>query len=102
MKYLLLLILTIHSAWAQKAQDPIDSYKNFVDSKKLELTRNDLVIGEHIINMIKMIDKGYINQEVLTKLVFEVEKSKHYTMFIPWLKSILNISKIKECHCHFH
>lgn len=96
MKLLLILPLFIFSAWAQKAPDPVNSYEEFVDSKKLELTKSDHIIGEHIVNMIKMIDKGYINQEVLGKLVHEVEKSKHYPMFIPWLKSILEISKVKE------
>lgn len=97
MKYLLILLpIFITSAWAQKAPDPLTTYKLFVEGKKLELSRQDHIIGEHIVNMIKMIDKGYINQEVLNKLVFEVEKSKHYTMFIPWLKSVLEISKIKE------
>lgn len=61
---------------------------------KLELSKNDHIIAEHMVSMFKFTEKGYINQEVLTKVIRETEKSKHFSNFLPWLKEIQKISKI--------
>jgi soluble lytic murein transglycosylase len=98
MNIFLFLSLFIFSAWAQKPAPIVDaavSYQTFVNSDKLQLSRVDHIIAEHMVNMIKMIEKGYINQEVLVKVLSETQKSKHFALFVPWLKAIQTISKIK-------
>lgn len=67
-----------------------------VTSEKLNLSKSDHIIAEHMLNMIKFAEKGYINNEVISKIIKETEKSKHFTLFVPWLKSIQEISKIKQ------
>lgn len=63
-------------------------------SEKLTLSKVDHIIGEHMVNMMKFTEKGYINQEVLSKVLIETKKSKHFAIFVPWLESIQHISKI--------
>lgn len=105
MKVFLFLPFLIFSAWAAKPDTHSnDSYKNFVNSSLLQLNRVDHVVSEHIVNMIKLIEKGRVNQDVLKKTITEVAKSKHFPMFVPWLKSIHTISKLGKteeltAHC---
>jgi soluble lytic murein transglycosylase len=68
---------------------------DILNSEKLELTKADHIIAEHMVNMLKFTEKGYINQEVLNKVLKEADKSKHFAVFTPWLKSIQEISKIQ-------
>ncbi len=63
-------------------------------SDKLTLSKADHIIAEHMVNMIRFTEKGYINKEVLNKVLKEAEKSKHFSVFTPWLKTIDQISKI--------
>lgn len=74
------------------ASDPV------LQDEKLELSKNDHIIAEHMVSMFKFTEKGYINQEVLTKVIRETEKSKHFSNFLPWLKEIQKISKINTTH----
>lgn len=67
-----------------------------LNSEKLTLTKSDHIIGEHMVNMLKFTEKGYINQEVLSKVLAETQKSKHFAIFVPWLQSIHHISKISS------
>jgi soluble lytic murein transglycosylase len=69
---------------------------SLIDNDQLILLRSDHIIAEHLVNMIKFTEKGYINQEILTKLIRETERSKHFSNFLPWLKEIHAIAKIKE------
>ncbi len=64
-------------------------------SNKLTLSKTDHIIGEHLVNMLKFAEKGYINQEILRKVLNEAEKSKHFKIFVPWLKEVHQISKLK-------
>jgi soluble lytic murein transglycosylase len=68
----------------------------FLNDEKLQLSKADLIIAEHMVNILKFTEKGYINQEVLSKVVRESEKSKHFTIFVPWLKEIQKISKLTK------
>lgn len=81
-----------------QAQTPVvqEAHEAFVTSEPLKLTRVDHIIGEHIVNMIKMIEKGYVNKDVLTKVIRETEKSKHFKPFMSWLLSIQEISKFSK------
>lgn len=65
-------------------------------SEKLKLSRTDHILAENLINMLKFTEKGYINKEVLSKVLKESEKSKHFALFNPWLKTIDKISKISK------
>lgn len=76
------------SAKNKSATDPL------LNIEKLELSKNDHIIAEHMVSMFKFTEKGYINQEVLSKVIRETEKSKHFANFLPWLKEIQKISKI--------
>ncbi len=69
----------------------VSSFDSFVNSEKLQLHRSDLIIGEHMINIIKLVEKGYINPDLLNKVTIETIKSKHFTPFVPWLRSIQDI-----------
>lgn len=66
-----------------------------LNSEKLALSKTDHIIGEHLVNMLKFAEKGYINQEVLNKVSGEAEKSKNFKIFVPWLKDVQYISKLK-------
>lgn len=46
--------------------------------------------------MIKLIEKGYVNSEILNKLIKDVSVSKNYLPFKPWLKSVKEISLLKN------
>lgn len=89
---LFLLIFLLVPFCAQAVQK--DSYEALLNSEKLTLTRADHIIAEHMVSMVKFAEKGYINQEILTKVLNESEKSKNFANFVPWLKSIKDISKI--------
>ncbi len=86
MKFLLSILFFTNFAFAQ----------GIVPMDKIGLTRGDHVIGEHMLNLMKLTEKGYVSQDVLTKILKETSKSQHFTMFVPWLQSILEISKITD------
>lgn len=94
MKLFLLIILLVPSI--SKSQTAAPGYDALISSDKLKLSRIDHIIGEHLVNMLKFADKGYINQEILNKVLKETEKSKHFAIFTPWLKSIQEISKLSK------
>jgi soluble lytic murein transglycosylase len=43
--------------------------------------------------VIKLIEQGYVNKDVLKKVIQESSKSKHFAPFNPWLSAILEISQ---------
>lgn len=103
MKFFLLLPLIIFSAWAKppavvapSAAVPVNGHESYVVSDSLKLTRSDHIIGEHMLNMIKLTEKGYVNKEVLHKVINETEKSKHFKPFLPWLEATKEISKLSK------
>jgi len=98
MNFFLILPLLIFSAWAQILL-PLQSHEDFVISDDLKLKSTDYVTGEHLVSMIKLIEKGYVAKPVLIKVIQETEKNKHFQPFIPWLlavKDITNLSKASE------
>lgn len=97
MKFFLLLPLFIFTARAATPPAPsVKGHEAFVVSDALKLTRSDHIIGEHMLNMIKLTEKGYVNKEVLEKVINETEKSKHFKPFMPWLEAIKEISKLSK------
>ena len=72
---------------------PIQFHDNFVTSESLALTRANHIIGEHIVNLIKLIEQGHVNKDVLKKVIQESSKSKHFAPFNPWLSAIQEISQ---------
>ncbi|HXH75311.1 MAG TPA: lytic transglycosylase domain-containing protein [Bacteriovoracaceae bacterium] len=98
MRFYLLLTFLIFPAWAAPQQPKIvvTSHQAMLNSEKLQITRAEIVIAEHIVNMMKLIDKGYVNNDILNKLLAEVGKSKHFLAFNPWLQSVKNVSNLKS------
>ncbi len=86
MKFLLSILFLTNIAFAN----------GIVSMDKIGLTRGDHIIGEHMVNLMKLIEKGYVSQDVLNKILKETSKSQHFPMFVPWLQSVVEISKIKE------
>jgi soluble lytic murein transglycosylase len=89
--FFLTLTFLLLTSNASRAATGLDSILN---SEKLVLTKADHIIGEHMVNMMKFAEKGYINQEVLSKVLNEAQKSKHFAVFVPWLQGIHQISKL--------
>ena len=92
MKFLLLSILFSLNVGA--APEAASGYDSLLNNQKLLLAKPDLVLAENLVSMIRFTEKGYINQDVLTKVLGEAEKSKHFALFAPWLRSIQQISKL--------
>jgi soluble lytic murein transglycosylase len=94
MNFFFLTLSLIFFEWncsiASSSLDPL------LNSEKLQLTNSDYIIGEHIVNMLKFTETGYINHDVISKVLVETRKSKHFNIFVPWLQSIFQISKVKK------
>ena len=93
MKLLLVVLLFTLTSWAQNPKPP-QTHESYAISDVLKMSRSDIVLGEHIVNMIKFIEKGYINKEILGKVTLESAKTKHFQPFVPWLLAVREISNI--------
>ncbi len=91
---LFFIILTIIPFQLQASIATAPGLNAILASDKLKLSKADHIIAEHMVNMLRFTEKGYINKEVLNKVLKEAEKSKHFSVFTPWLKTIDQISKI--------
>jgi hypothetical protein len=97
MNFFLILPLFILTAWAQTPlPTPALTHESFVTSQTFKLSRADHIIGEHMVSMIKLIEKGYVNKDVLGKVIKESLKSKHFQPFLPWLLAVQEISKLSK------
>jgi len=76
-----------------KASASSDVHQTFIESEELKISKNDQIVAENLINVIKLVKKAYVSQDVMRKVLTETSKSKHFEPFIPWLKSIQEISK---------
>lgn len=92
---LFFIILTIIPFQLKASIATASGLNAILTSDKLTLTKTDHIIAEHMVNMLRFTEKGYINKEVLNKVLKEAEKSKHFSVFTPWLKTIDQISKMK-------
>lgn len=81
---------------ASSAETLIGTPTSLVPADKIALTRADHIVGEHMINIMKLTEKGYVSQDILTKILKETSKSPNFAPFVPWLQSILSISNIKD------
>jgi soluble lytic murein transglycosylase len=93
MKLLLVVLLFSLTSWAQTPKPP-QTHESYAASDVLKMSRSDIVLGEHIVNMIKFIEKGYINKEILGKVTVESTKTKHFQPFVPWLLAVKDISNV--------
>jgi soluble lytic murein transglycosylase len=98
MKIFSLLPFLILSAWASPKVPTLltTPHESLLASAELSLSRGDIIIAEHVVNMMKLINKGYVNQEIINKLLKEVDQSKHFKNFLPFLTSIKTISRLKN------
>lgn len=95
MKFFLLLSLIIYTFLAHSQSMPI-THEHFAISDPLKLTRSDHIIGEHLVSMIKLVETGYVNKDILKKVIAESEKNKNFQPFVPWLHSIHEILKLSK------
>lgn len=65
------------------------------------LSRAEHILAEKIINMVNLAEKGYINQEVLNKVIKDTSSSKNFKNFLPWLNDIRKLSQIKQASDFF-
>ena len=75
---------------------PATGLSDLLKSEKLKLSKADHIIAENMVNMLKLTEKGYINKEVLSRVLKDTEKSQHFAIFNPWLKKIDKVSKINS------
>jgi soluble lytic murein transglycosylase len=92
MKLIFLLKLTLLITFSAHA----NVHEQFVTSDQLKLTKTDHIIGEHMVSMMKLIEKGYVNKDALSKVIVEAEKSTHFKVFFPWLTSVKEISRLNK------
>lgn len=74
-----------------------------LSNDRIALSKSDQIAAEHMVSMLRFAEKGYINKEVLTKVIKETEKSKHFTPFLAWLREIegiLNLSGTTSLIAH--
>ena len=90
---LILILISIFPLHTFATSKTISS--DLVTLDKIVLTKSDHIIAEHLVNMMKFTEKGYINHDVLNKVLNEAQKSKNFTPFVPWLKDINYISSLK-------
>lgn len=95
MTFFLIFSAFILTSWGQTSK-AISAYEEFITSEPLKLSHSDHVIGEHVINMMKLVGKGYVNKDLITKVIREAQKSKNFQPFVPWLLSIEHISKLSK------
>jgi soluble lytic murein transglycosylase len=96
MKFFLFLLVLSQTALAQVPVAKTSLYDEFINTERILLSRSDLIIGEHLVNILKLTDKGYLNQELVGKVLTQAESSKHFNVFIPFLKSIKEINKLTK------
>lgn len=98
MKLFLILNLFIFQMLAIANTPDLPSLDSIVSAEALSLTRTDHVVGEHLLNVIKLTEKGYVNKEILNKVTTEVEKSKNFSPFVPWLAAIKKMTGLSKAH----
>jgi len=69
MKLIFTLTLLFVTGFAHSNPAPV----SLISSDDLALTKSDHIIGEHIINIIKLTEKGYVNKGALGKVIGEVK-----------------------------
>lgn len=99
MKFLFLFFsLVVHfNVEASSAKKVVST----TSATSLNLSRADNILAEKIINMVNLAEKGYINQEVLNKVIKDASSSKNFTLFLPWLNDIKKLSQIKKASDFF-
>jgi soluble lytic murein transglycosylase len=71
-------------------------HEKFVTSDVLKLSKTDHILGEHMVSMMKLIEQGYINKDTISKVITEAERSANFKVFVPWLKSVRDISRFTK------
>lgn len=95
MKLFLVLISTLSFQLLADTR-PSQGLSDLLKSEKLKLSRADHIIAENMVNMLKLTEKGYINKEVLARVLKDTEKSLHFGIFNPWLKKIDHVSQLNS------
>jgi soluble lytic murein transglycosylase len=97
MTFLLAILFSISLSWAVVLPSvAVNGPEAFIQSESLALTRSDIVVAEHLFSIIKLVEKGYVGDDVLKKVEKEPALTKHFSPFVPWLKSIHEVQKLKK------
>lgn len=94
--FILLSLLKLADAAVPSTPPATSLYDEFISTEKILLSRSDLIIGEHMINLLKLTDSGYLNQELVSKVLTQTESSKHFKVFLPFLRSVKEINKLTK------
>ena len=95
MIFFLTLPLFISLIWAAPAPS-VSGLDSFIQAENLTLTRSDIVVAEHLVQIIKLTEKGYIGAELIKKVSKESSLSKNFAPFVPWLKAVEQIQQLKK------
>jgi len=96
MRIFAFLFLTIQFAWAQGTKSQVSNFSDFINHEELKITNADYRLAERIINVKKLVYKGYINNEILGKLLKDLKKNPVFHPFLEWLTHIEKINSFKN------
>ncbi len=95
MNFFLIISLFIFTSLAH-SQPLQHSHASFANSENLKLTRSDHVAAEHMVSIIKLIEKGDVKKETIKKSIKEIGTNKNFQLFVPWLHVIQEISNFTK------
>ncbi len=49
-----------------------------------------------MVSMMKLIEQGYVDKDSIGKVLTEAQKSSHFKVFVPWLSSVREITKLSR------
>jgi soluble lytic murein transglycosylase len=88
-----LLSFNLH---ASKVVSLSDNTTTFIKSEKLTLKKKDHILAENLVKALKLIEKGSPTIDLFKNLDVETQSSRHFLIFNPMIKSVLNVSILKS------
>jgi len=88
-----MLSLNLH---ASKDVSQLDNTSTFLKSDKMNLKKKDHILAENLVKALKLVEKGSISLDLFKRLDAETMSSKHFSIFNPMIKSVLNASSLKS------
>ena len=91
--FYLILILSSPVIWANTPKSPKHSSPHV---ELLKPQKIDIIIAEKVAKLLSMIGRDEAKIDFTSKLIKEIEQSKNFQPFLPWVKSIGEILKTKN------
>lgn len=92
LRFFFSLFIVWTSSFAEsKAPDP---WSQFLDHSDLKLTRADLIVYDHFLQIYKVAAKGYASTYLLDKGLKEASRSPRLTIFNEWLQDLKRFSSL--------